>query len=58
MYYIFLCVAECVRVVECVGARARMCACARIVFLIQHAARRDFAICGLSGSAIFFDIIS
>jgi hypothetical protein len=52
-YYIFLCV--CVRPRACVvvGARARTCACSRVALLIQHATHR-----GLSGSTIFFDIIS
>ena len=41
-----------------VGARARACACARVALLIQSATRRHVAICGLSGSTTFFDIIS
>jgi hypothetical protein len=40
------------------GARVRACACARVGLLIQDATRRHIVICGLSGSAIFFDIIS
>ena len=43
----------------CVGvsARALACACARVALLIQYATRH-IVICGLSGSTIFFDIIS
>jgi hypothetical protein len=42
----------------CVRAGARACACARVALLIQHATRHHIGICGLSGSIIFFDIIS
>jgi hypothetical protein len=41
-----------------VGARARACACARVVLLIQLATRRQTVICGPSGSTTIFDIIS
>ena len=51
-YYIFLC--ACVWV----GALARTCACARVGFLIQYATRRRRIVCVLSGSTIFFDIIT
>jgi hypothetical protein len=40
-----------------VGARKLACVCASVALLIQHARRCD-VICGLSGSTIFFDIIS
>jgi hypothetical protein len=46
---------ECGCVCMGVGARALACVCVRVV-LIQHATHR--VICGLSGSVIFFDIIS
>jgi hypothetical protein len=59
-YYIFLRVRASVRARICVllGTRAQAYACASIALLIQHATRRNIAICGLSGSTIFFDIIS
>jgi hypothetical protein len=41
-----------------VGARARVCACASVALLIQHATRMRHIICGLSGSTTFIDIIS
>jgi hypothetical protein len=50
-------VRACVRACVCrmdVGARARGYAFARVALFIQHAK----LICGLSGSTIFFDIIS
>jgi hypothetical protein len=65
---IFLCVCvcahgwvsarACVRVCEYVDVRARMCACARVALLMQYATSSHILICGLSGSAVFFDIIS
>ena len=39
-----------------VGAGA--CACAYVALLIQHETRRHIVICRLSGSTIFFNIIS
>ena len=36
----------------------RVCACARVAFLIQHATRRHIAICCLSGTTIFFGFFS
>jgi hypothetical protein len=51
-----------VRVCICVelgaGPKALACACACVALLIQHATHRHIAICGLSSSTIFFDIIS
>jgi hypothetical protein len=42
-----------------VGAGAQACACARVPLVIHHATRMPhIAICGLSGSTVFFDIIS
>ena len=41
-----------------VGALALACTCARVALLIHHATRRHIAIYSLSGSTIFFDIIS
>ena len=41
-----------------VGTQTRACACARVALIIQHATLRRIVICGLSGSATFFDIIS
>ena len=59
-YYIFLCV--CVRarvcVWVCMGARAQACSCMRVGLLIQYATYRRHTVCVLSGSAIFFEIIS
>ena len=52
MYY------TCVCVITYVGARGRVCACARVALQIQHPKISHIAICGLSGSTIFFDIIS
>jgi hypothetical protein len=59
-YYIFLCVCVCVRAraCVCVGAQARACACVRVGFLIQYATHRCHIVCVLSGSTIFFYIIS
>jgi hypothetical protein len=55
-----LCVCACVGVRVCVGvgARARACACKRVALLIQHATCSHIVICDLSGSTMFFDIIS
>jgi hypothetical protein len=47
---------ECVR--AWVWVRALACACVRVALLIQYATRRHIAICGLSGSTTFLDIIS
>jgi hypothetical protein len=53
------CVCVYVSVGVCVGARALACACSHVALLIQHATRmRHTVTCCLSGSAIFFDIIS
>ena len=52
--FTYFCVREYVRV----GTRALACACARVALPIQHATRRLIAICGLSDSTTFFDIIS
>ena len=43
-----------------VGARAleRACAFSHVALITQHATRHHAAICGLSGSTKFFDIIS
>jgi hypothetical protein len=41
-----------------VGALALECACALIFLIIQHAMRRHIVTCDLSGSTIFFDIVS
>ena len=41
-----------------VAARALAGACACVVLVTQHAKRRRIAMCGLSGSTTFFDIIS
>ena len=49
---------ERVHACEWVGARARACASARVALIIQHATRRHTVICGLSGSTIFFDVVS
>ena len=49
---------SCVRVCMGMGAWALACACARIALLNQHATRRRIAICGLSGTTTFFDVIS
>ena len=64
-YYVFLCVCVCVGAPACVrpggsgvGERVRACAYAHVALLIQHVRRRHIVICGLSGSTIFFDIIS
>jgi hypothetical protein len=67
-YYIFLRLYVCVRarararVGPCVfvgvGARARPCTFARVILLIQHAPRMRHIVCGLSGFATFFDIMS
>jgi hypothetical protein len=38
-------------------ARPFACVCERVALLIQHATRHHFAICGLSGSIIFFHFI-
>jgi predicted GNAT superfamily acetyltransferase len=57
-YYIF---SLCVLVRVCVGnrARGRMHVRARVALLTQNARRmRYIVICDLSGSAIFFDIIT
>ena len=47
----------CVCVDEWVGVgvvtRTRVCACARVALLIQHATRICHVFCGLSGSTIF-----
>ena len=40
-----------------VGTRALACACERVALLIQHETRSYIAICGLSGSTTFFDIV-
>ena len=47
----YLCACACICVRGCTGA------CAPVALLIQHATRRHIAICSLSGSTIFFDII-
>jgi hypothetical protein len=41
-----------------VGARARVCACTRVVLLIKQATRRHIAIFSLFASTIIFDIVS
>jgi hypothetical protein len=56
--YFCVCVCVCVCVFICVSARELACVCARVALLIQHAVRRNFAMCGFSGSTIFFDIVS
>ena len=59
--YISVCVNLCVRVRSWGGnisARALVCACERVALLNQHATRRPFAICGVSGYTTFFDIFS
>jgi hypothetical protein len=56
--YFCVCVCVCVCVFVGVGGWARECACARVALLIQRAARRHVAICGLSSSTTFFVIIS
>ena len=56
--YISLCMYVCVCGGERVGMGARACACARVALIIQHATRHHTVICGISGSNIFFDIIS
>ena len=58
--HIFQCVCVRARVRSvCVCARAQTCACARIALLIQYATRTcQIVIYGVSGSAIFFDIIT
>jgi hypothetical protein len=53
---VFLCV--CVRACVYVVARAQACACERAALIIQHSTSHHIVICGLSGSIIFFDIIS
>ena len=52
----FLCLCVCMDGGN-VGARARTCACARVVLLILHATRMRHT-CGFSGSTTFFYIIS
>jgi hypothetical protein len=56
------CVRACARVCVDAGvgvyARTLAYACTSVDLLIQHATRRHIVICGLSGSIIFFDIIS
>ena len=42
----------------CVHAYVWACACARLALLINPATRSHIAICSLSGSTTFFDIIS
>jgi hypothetical protein len=48
----------CMHMIVGVGARALVCACARVALLVQHATRRHIAICGLSRTTIFVDITS
>ena len=46
-------------VFECPAAWACACACTRVALLMQHETRmRHIVICGVSGSTIFFDIVS
>jgi hypothetical protein len=67
------CVCACVRARVCACVRVCVCVCVcvgrwvhgrgpvfakRVALLIQHATRRHVVICGLSDSAVFFDIIS
>jgi hypothetical protein len=57
-------VCACARLYACagvlvgVGGLARECAFERVALLIQHVTRHHIAICGLSGSTIFFHIFS
>ena len=53
-----LSVRVCVGAVVGVGAYVLVFACPRVALLIQHATRRYIIICVLSGSTIFFHIIS
>ena len=68
--HMLVCVCVCVRACgvrgrQCVqlrlvgvGAQALPCVRSRVALPIQHATGRHVTICGLSGSTIFFDIIS
>jgi hypothetical protein len=56
--HISVCVYVCVGVGVGVGARTRACSCATVALLMKHATRIRRIVFGLSGSAIFFDIIS
>jgi hypothetical protein len=53
-----VCVCVCVCLSVWVGARVLECAWARVELLIEHVTRRHIVICGLSGSTLFFGIIS
>jgi hypothetical protein len=46
------------RVHTCVGAQAQACAFARVALLVQHAPCMLHIACGLSGSTMFFDLVS
>ena len=52
------CVGSCVCVHMNVIERAQAYVCACVRLLIQHATHRHIDICGLSGSATFFEIMS
>jgi hypothetical protein len=49
-----LCVHASERVRGGVSVRARVCACARVALLMQHAMHRHIIICSLSGFTTFF----
>jgi hypothetical protein len=51
-----LSVSVCVLAYVSADAGVLVCACAPVALLIQHSTRLHIAICGLSGSTIFFDI--
>ena len=53
-----LCASALVRAGVGVDVRALACACACVALLIQQETLRHIAICGLSGSTIFFNVIS
>jgi hypothetical protein len=62
--YVRVCVCVCVRargsarVLTCICVGARASACAHVALLIQHATCSHIAICSVSGSTTFSDIIS
>jgi hypothetical protein len=56
LFFLCVCVRACVRVG--VGARERVCACARVALFIQHATRIRHIVYGQSGSTITLHITS